>query len=270
MGSKSRKFGEVFTRAQEILRKTFGMELVELQTRVEEKDDEQKKDLEKLGIKKKTASTNTKTFILRSVLHPSLIEIAASPDDDILRVDQADHTEDDVGDEVGVLYVILALILVNGKTISDSELRSLLKRMRLPGAANVPQNNQSPLQMFTFDAFLTICIRQGYLDRQRVGEVKGAGKKRGRAAVGTQAGGDDNANAWEWRWGSRAMSEVGEVDIARFVTDFMVERERAETGGEDEEDEDEDERQEAEKRREQVMKGVERAASGSLAGITGS
>ncbi len=257
----------------------------------------------------KAASTNTKTFILRSVLHPSLIEIAASPDDDILRVDQADHTEDDDGDEgssrctgallawqnsdqlgsVGVLYVILALILVNGKTISDSmwfwplrmatklnvglsagELRSLLKRMRLPGAANVPQNNQSPLQMFTFDAFLTICIRQGYLDRQRVGEVKGAGKKRGRAAVGTQAGGDDNANAWEWRWGSRAMSEVGEVDIARFVTDFMVERERAETGGEDEEDEDEDERQEAEKRREQVMKGVERAASGSLAGITGS
>ncbi len=54
MGSKSRKFGEVFTRAQEILRKTFGMELVELQTRVEEKDDEQKKDLEKLGIKKKS------------------------------------------------------------------------------------------------------------------------------------------------------------------------------------------------------------------------
>ncbi|PSR84217.1 hypothetical protein PHLCEN_2v5505 [Hermanssonia centrifuga] len=140
MGSKSRKFGEVFARAQEILRKTFGMELVELQTRVEEKDDEQKKDLEKLGIKKKTASTHTKTFILRSVLHPSLIEIAASPDDDILRVEQADHTEDDDDDEgsprctgallawqnsdqlgsVGVLYVILALILVNGKTMSDS------------------------------------------------------------------------------------------------------------------------------------------------------
>ncbi|PSR84216.1 hypothetical protein PHLCEN_2v5504 [Hermanssonia centrifuga] len=151
--------------------------------------------------------------------------------------------------------------------LAAGELRSLLKRMRLPGAANVPQNNQSPLQMFTFDAFLTICIRQGYLDRQRVGELKGAGKKRGRAAVGTQAG-DDNANAWEWRWGSRAMSEVGEVDIARFITDFMVERERAEAGGEDEEDE--DEKQEAEKRREQVMKGVERAASGGLAGITGS
>lgn len=62
MGSKSRRFAEVFARAQEILRKTFGMELVELQNRVEEpsekdkdpKDDKkQQKDKAAPGIKKK-------------------------------------------------------------------------------------------------------------------------------------------------------------------------------------------------------------------------
>ena len=37
MGSKSRQFGEVFSIAQGILRKTWGMELVELQQQVQEK-----------------------------------------------------------------------------------------------------------------------------------------------------------------------------------------------------------------------------------------
>lgn len=38
MGSKSRRFNEVYARAQEILRRTLSMELVELQNRVEDKE----------------------------------------------------------------------------------------------------------------------------------------------------------------------------------------------------------------------------------------
>ena len=89
--------------------------------------------------------TGTKTYILRSKLDPRLIQMAATPDDDILRIEQADlrgdeqHAVDDDeaeiseptgaiiawerGDQlqsVGLLYVILSLILVHGRTIADS------------------------------------------------------------------------------------------------------------------------------------------------------
>lgn len=92
------------------------------------------------------APTGTKTYILRSKLDPRIIQIAASPDADILRIEQADlagdeqHVVDDDeaniseptgaiiswerGDQlqnIGLLYVILSLILVHGRTISDSE-----------------------------------------------------------------------------------------------------------------------------------------------------
>lgn len=56
MGSRSRRFGEVLARAQQILRKTFGMELVELQTRAAEEKDtkkEKKKEKDTAGVKKK-------------------------------------------------------------------------------------------------------------------------------------------------------------------------------------------------------------------------
>ena len=61
MGSKSRRFGEVLARAQQILNNTFGMQLVELQThpaaeekdKKEEKAQDKKKDKNAPGIKKK-------------------------------------------------------------------------------------------------------------------------------------------------------------------------------------------------------------------------
>jgi melanoma-associated antigen len=44
MGSKSRQFNVVFARAQGILSQTLGMELVELQNRVQEQDESNDKD----------------------------------------------------------------------------------------------------------------------------------------------------------------------------------------------------------------------------------
>lgn len=64
--------------------------------------------------------------------------------------------------------------------------------------------------------------------------------------------------AYEWRWGNRAHSEVGEAAIASFAAEFMVERN--EDGGE---------RSEAQrlKELERMSKGIERAAGGELAEI---
>jgi hypothetical protein len=126
------------------------------------------------------------------------------------------------------------------------------------------------------DAYLTHLMRQGYLDRQRVGDTKGTGGKRGRAPAATQGGdGGDDAITWEWRWGARAHSEVGEKGMAQFVAEFMVER-----TGDEEVDEDEDDAAakgkgkgkgrakpkggNGQKRLADMMKGIERAAGGNL------
>ena len=74
MGSKSRRFGEVYGRAQQILKNTFGMELVELQNRVEEKEppkeaqkekdkEKEKKDKNAPGLKKKGISSTKRCVV---------------------------------------------------------------------------------------------------------------------------------------------------------------------------------------------------------------
>ncbi|KAI0942216.1 hypothetical protein AcW1_002900 [Taiwanofungus camphoratus] len=293
LGTNRRALNIVLSRAQEILRKTFGMELVELQSRAERDMDDNDKDAELLlntGMKKRAAPSGTKSYILRSVLHPIIIEQAVAANADILAVEQADlangnddnddddgagtssngsilawHTADQLG-SIGILYVILALILVDGRVVSDNDLRALLKRLRLPSGANVPQNGRSTNQSMTIDTYLTQLVRQGYLDRHHVGEAKGAGGKRGRAPAASQAPtADDGASSWEWRWGPRAMSEVGEKSIAQFVAEFMVER----AMGQNDEDEDGErgarrrEEDATKKKFESIMRGIERAAAGA-------
>ena len=87
----------------------------------------------------------TKTFILRSVLEPSLIQAAVTRDRELLEVERTEklvasddeveyentvgthstgsifawHNSDQLG-SIGILYIVLALILVNGRSLSDS------------------------------------------------------------------------------------------------------------------------------------------------------
>lgn len=138
------------------------------------------------------------------------------------------------------------------------DLRTFLRRLRLTPAADAPFNARSTAQHTSVEHFLGTAIRQGYLDRQRVGDTGKGAKKRGRAAAGTQAANGEEA-VFEWRWGARAYAEVGEADVARFVAEFMVERTRGE------EEEGVQESPETRKMREGMMKGIERAAGGSLA-----
>jgi len=168
-----------------------------------------------------------------------------------------------------VLYVVLTLILVSGRVMTDMDLRANLKRLRLPPTAVISFNAQSTHKQLTVDAFLSLLCRQGYIDRQRLGDSgKAAGGKRGRAPAATQANAEDGAT-YEWRWGIRAHSEVGEMGIGTFAAEFMVERMGV--------DEDEDEggrgvakgrRDEARKKvLEKMIKGIGRAAGGSLVEI---
>ncbi|THV02609.1 MAGE-domain-containing protein, partial [Dendrothele bispora CBS 962.96] len=292
MGSNSRSFFRVLEIAQGILRQTFGMELVELQSKAafdKERagiDEEQLEESRKATATKKKATTaGSKQYIMRSTLDPNIVEYACQTIPEILDQEHNGRDEEDENETlpqsygsilswstadqlepIGILYVILALILVSGRVISDTELRSHLKRLHLHSNADVnfdvkatlPNNSQS------LDGFLESLRRQGYIEQQIVGEkkAKGAGKR----IRSTQAD-NDTGIKYEWRWGVRAQSEIGEQGIAQFVAEFMVTREH-------EEDEDEEEgsgrnrrRQDPHKKVEKMLEGIGKAAGGELAGL---
>ncbi|KAJ3898768.1 MAGE-domain-containing protein [Lentinula edodes] len=271
----SRSFNRVFERAQSILNHTFGMEL---------EDDgappaTQGNGGESYRIKKKAPPTGSKTYILRSILHSTLISLAALPDEEILtaELDDASDELDDDGTPApsqiqgsrrprrsqstslspptctgtllsfssptlpalenvaafGIQNIILSLILTYGRLISDREPRGALRQLHLPMGASVPlgrsaHNHSSGTggtATFTIEAYLQLLIRQGYIDRVVSGEAgkpaKAAGGKRGRiSTAGGNLDGEDGENKYEWRWGPRAHSEIGEKAVQEFVAEF--------------------------------------------------
>ena len=178
----------------------------------------------------------------------------------------------------------------------------LLRRLRLRPPTQLALPAHSPHRTLTLDAYLVQLQRQGYLDRSRIGSggsggANGTSQKRGRGRPGgaTQGsgGGEDNDAAWEWRWGPRAMAEIGEEAIAHFVAEFMAERASGgggaggggggsggraaagDGGGDGEVSDDEAggrgaraRREDAQRRLVTLLKGVERAAGGDLTGVT--
>ncbi|KAF8191872.1 hypothetical protein K438DRAFT_871860 [Mycena galopus ATCC 62051] len=101
------------------------------------------------------APPSSKTYILRSILNEHLIEEEALTREELMEEEAADAPADeDEGDEIGseataygsiiswssadhvgafgVLYVVLAHILVSGRVMGDHDLRATLKRLRLP------------------------------------------------------------------------------------------------------------------------------------------
>lgn len=119
----------------------------------------------------------------------------------------------------------------------------LLRRLRLRPPTQLALPAHTPHRTLTLDAYLLQLQRQGYLDRTRLGGTGGTSQKRGRGGRGggggggggaTQqggAGGEESDVAWEWRWGPRALAEIGEVAVARFVAEFMAERASSRGGG---------------------------------------
>ncbi|KAI6126933.1 MAGE-domain-containing protein [Pisolithus sp. B1] len=318
LGSSTRQFKAVLEKAQKLLHKTFGMELVELQSRNYREEDLMAGNEEArnaTGVKKRgkcplpslsicpsytiplilttPVAAGSKTYILRSILDPTIIEQAAITDERLFEEQMNDAPDEEADEELprrygsiiswntcdqlaslGILYVVLALILVNGKTMSDVDLKANLRRLGLPSNAVIPVNEQAAHKPMPLDAFLSQLTRQGYLDCIRPGDNKAAGGKRGRAPAATQAAAEEN-QAYEWRWGNRAHSEVGEQAVANFTAEFMVERSREVVTDDDEEQEagtnrrgrGQDGENTAEKRLETMQKAIERAAGGNLSGI---
>ena len=101
----------------------------------------------------------------------------------------------------------------------------LLRRLRLHLPTQIALPAHTPHRTLTFDAYFAQLQRQGCLDRTRISASEAAQKRR-RAGAGTAqqaGGGEENDVVWEWHWGSRAVSEIGEVAVVRFAAVFMTE-----------------------------------------------
>ena len=113
----------------------------------------------------------------------------------------------------------------------------------------------------TIDTYLAQLMRQGYIEKHRVGTAAGKGGNKRARATQAPAGTDDHLQAFEWRWGPRALTEGGERGIAQFVSEFMAGQPgQEEDGEEDAVGASEDEG--TQKRVQIIFKGIERAAAG--------
>ncbi|KAJ3926280.1 MAG: hypothetical protein NXY57DRAFT_979129 [Lentinula lateritia] len=208
---------------------------------------------ESYRIKKKAPPTGSKTYILRSILHSTLISLAALPDILTAELDDAFDELDDVGTPApsqiqgsrrprrsqstslspptctGTLlsfssptlpalenvaaFGIQNIILTSGRLISDRELRGALRQLHLPMGASVLLGRSAHNHS------------QGYIDRVVSGEAgkpaKAASGKRGRlSTAGGNLDGEHGENKYEWRWGPRAHSEIGEKAVQELVAEF--------------------------------------------------
>ncbi|KAF7298807.1 MAGE domain-containing protein [Mycena indigotica] len=303
LGSNTRAFARVFAAAQDILQNILGMRLVELRTRAElDPDKEKLNDGEEArnaaGVKRKAAAAGSKTYILRSTLSDELIEAMAVTHEEILEDEAEDAPSEDDEEEqysaknygtmlawskgdqlapLGILYVILALILVSGRVVGDQELRVMLKRLNLSGTTNIPFTAASthPGNALTLDNYLTQLMRQGYIDRAQVGAGADGKKATNKGKRGRVAAADEEAGiTYEWRWGPRAASEVGEKAVAKFVAEFMV-AQHGQPGDDDDGEENsgaarvraQKKQTDAEAQMDKMLTGVARAAGGELADI---
>ncbi|KAF9022823.1 MAGE-domain-containing protein [Hymenopellis radicata] len=275
-GSKS--FAPVLKSAQDILSNTFGFELVELKNRNAEEVTEELDEARKATGVKKKGSSGAKSYIVRSKLDAAIIEAAHETDEAILEAEAEDAAPDDDDGAVdeddtlpqygsiiapnepgaaGVLSVILALVLVSGRCIGDAELRSYLTKLRL---SNVAFTSRSTTRSVPLDTYLQTLLRQGYLDRQSLADASKKGGTKGGKSKRVRADEDGGGVKYEWRWGSRAHTEIGEEGIGEFVAEFMVgpvNDEEGEGGGR--------RQKEREKKVHKMVQGIGRAAGGGLA-----
>ncbi|KAG8808901.1 hypothetical protein FRC17_003718 [Serendipita sp. 399] len=276
MGGNSKAFPEVLAKANKRLRASVGCEIVELMSKEEREKNIVGAVADDEAERKKRATT--KQYIVRSVLEPEIIRLASIPDQEILEQEQEDlayegakpsgailgwESYDNIP-TYGILYVILSLILVNGKTLPEPSLKTHLKKLRLVNTTLIETGPSAAPKVTTFDTLLTNLLKQGYLDRVRVGNSAGPkANKRGRGGMSKSDNPEDAAD-FEWRWGERAHAEISEQGISDFIVSFMMDRSRP-IGNVQESERAKKER--LEKLQKQLTKDITRAAQTKLTTI---
>ncbi|KAG8908618.1 hypothetical protein FRB99_004906 [Tulasnella sp. 403] len=245
MGEYTRAFNYVFDEAQAILRKTFGLEMVELMTRTERDN----LGNEKEGSKKKSGTATSKTYIVRSVLDPTIIQRATQPHSSFLQKELKDLVARGIAPDeasipsserphgtliawkatesvalAGILQLVLCLILISERSLPEMQLKNQLRSFHIQFNTALSLPGQNVEGHPTLQTHLHTLIRQNYLDCVRVSlpgaaASQAAGRRKNRAADD-----DDPDTTYEWKWGSRAHAEISEKSVAEFMMNFMKDR----------------------------------------------
>ncbi|ORY03619.1 MAGE-domain-containing protein [Basidiobolus meristosporus CBS 931.73] len=171
----SRIFHLVFDKAQEKLRETFGMELVELPN----------KEKFNNGGRKGKDKQATKAYILRNILPVQEGFINWGKD----------------RKQMGLIMVILSLILVNNRVLSDDQLKHSLRRLSICEGVEHAEFGD-------IDQLVTQFIKQGYLDKSQVNHVDFSSQS-------------NEIPSYEYRWGPRAKVELTEINVLNFITEIF-------------------------------------------------
>ncbi|GAA5856838.1 hypothetical protein JCM9279_000847 [Rhodotorula babjevae] len=173
----------------------------------------------------------------------------------------------------GVLGVVLALILVNGKVLGDDQLISYLRRLSLTPSTTLPLSLASPHpSSVTLSVFLNTLVKEQYLERAKTAtsgatqatQQSGGGRTQGPSRTQrTNAQGDKAESGdpgLDWRWGPRADAELGEVGVAHFVERIFLAQPPRGFGHDDDDEAEEDSAAERKKKADKLRREVARAA----------
>ncbi|TPX63160.1 hypothetical protein SpCBS45565_g06824 [Spizellomyces sp. 'palustris'] len=137
----TRAFAAVFQRAQERLRQTFGVEMVEMASR--EKRQTAASQTSKRAAVMKGEKSSTRAYLLRSILSAEERSIVNWGDQQPTMV---------------LLCIILGIMLVNGRRIEEGHLLVYLRRL------GIRQGKEHSI-FGSIEAALTEYVKQAYLDR---------------------------------------------------------------------------------------------------------
>ncbi|KAG0213823.1 Melanoma-associated antigen F1 [Mortierella sp. GBA30] len=168
LNDHSRLFDRVFEKAQERLRDVFGMEMVELTTK---------------GRSGQSNEKGTKAYFLRNVLPQELLASHV--------VDWEPEFED-----MGLLMITLALIMVRQGAILESVLMSRYRRLSLLEDASPFGEIQKKLDVY---------IKKRYLEKVKLDHMDETGEK----------------VEMEYRWGARARVEIPEENVIKFIQEVF-------------------------------------------------
>ncbi|PWN20778.1 MAGE-domain-containing protein [Microstroma glucosiphilum] len=293
--SAARAFPYVFNRAQAILREVFCFEMVELRAKGTEnelltqaattsdanKGKKRARGGEETAEKEETArpkGPSSNSWVVRSILPPIVIKAMAEPNAAVAAASftSADDSSgsgaastgalldwqkaDGQLGSLGLTFLILSLILLNGRSLSDDQFRALLHRLGLENAAQLPDSlrpdslaipppeldasqshssyrrastrrggtvlpTDTVAHPSTLQSLLSQMLRQGYLETVKTNIATGAVSRRGgvgRAAGNNRGEGGGAVETIEWKWGPRAEVEIGEEAVATFVRDVYI------------------------------------------------
>jgi hypothetical protein len=145
-GSNSRSFKRVFEDTQEILRDTFGMQLVELPTR----EKTSLKDRRAATTQTKASAPTSKSWILISILPPAYRQAA------IIR--PAQHPTLEAESTYTALYsFVLSLIYLNKGALPDGKMERYLKRV----------NIESYTPLGSIEKLMQRMVKEGYVEKRR-------------------------------------------------------------------------------------------------------